>query len=802
MGGIITEREAQTSLKEMNNCKSPGSDGITVEFYKIFWNDLKQYYLDSINYSYAHGSLTELQRQSVITLLPKHNKDTTMLSNWRPISLLNVDYKLASKTIANRIKKHIKSIIHETQTGFIKGRFIGENVRLIFDTIDYLNKTDQDGILIFSDFEKAFDSLSHSFLIKCLKHFNFSTSLIQWIELFYNNITSVIINNGYFSNSFEIERGVRQGCPLSSYLFIICIELLSNAVKHNKDIKGIIINDTEIKQTMFADDATFITDGTEQSFNALIETIDNFGTISGLKLNANKTTVLRVGSLKYTDIVYKKRKKMIWTSESAKALGMLFTNSTKDNIHLNYLNKIKEFYTCLNNWKKRKLSIMGKITVIKTFALPKLVYPFTVLPNPSNEILKEIESEMYKFIWNNKPDKIKRNKLKQSYINGGLKMVDLTSFLRSIKASWVKRLLLNNNISWKSFIGMQLKPYGGNLVFQCTPNKKDVEYICQTNLFLLDVMQAWFDIKQISDKEYFGKSIIWNNQNIKIDKTIVYYKEWHNKGVTFLEHLFDYRTNRFYTFEEFKQLYNISHQDFFKYFQLISHISKTYKQSIIDEGIIYNRDTCLYDIILKSNYVNKFLYNIQLNTNIHKTQIHSSQNKWELIFQKQLNWKTLNIIPFQTTCDNYLRSFQYKIITRIIPTNTLLYKQKLTNSNLCDFCSMHYETIEHLFWECPLVTKLWYEVANYMKQKQLPIQFTLQIILFGLPLNNNQGVCINYIIILVKYFIFSMKYKQKQPIFNHFIRYFEHRLVLEKQIALNNDRIQTFIDTWIIFLEY
>ena len=114
----------------MKNNKSPGSDGLTTEFYKIFWKHIKTYIINSFNYSLKIGELTELQKQSIITLLPKPNKDTLLLENWRPISLLNVDYKIATKTIANRVKKVLHSIINTSQTGFIKGRYIGGNVRL------------------------------------------------------------------------------------------------------------------------------------------------------------------------------------------------------------------------------------------------------------------------------------------------------------------------------------------------------------------------------------------------------------------------------------------------------------------------------------------------------------------------------------------------------------------------------------------------------------------------------------------------------------------------------------------------
>ena len=122
-------------LKNMKNNKSPGLDGFTVEFYKFFWIDIGRYVLRSLNYGYRTGSLSITQKQGVITCIPKPNKSRMNLKNWRPISLLNVVYKLASAVISNRIKKVLDSIINENQKGFIAGRFLGENIRLIYDAL-------------------------------------------------------------------------------------------------------------------------------------------------------------------------------------------------------------------------------------------------------------------------------------------------------------------------------------------------------------------------------------------------------------------------------------------------------------------------------------------------------------------------------------------------------------------------------------------------------------------------------------------------------------------------------------------
>ena len=152
--------------------------------------------------------------------------------------MLNVDLKVATKVIANRIKHIITKIVDNSQTGFIKGRYIGENIRLLLEIIDNAEDKNKPGMIFFSDFEKAFDSLDHDYLKKCLNHLNFGEEFLRWIDLFYKDAKSCVTNNGHISNFFPIERGDRQGHPFSTYLFIIANELLSFKITTTESIKG------------------------------------------------------------------------------------------------------------------------------------------------------------------------------------------------------------------------------------------------------------------------------------------------------------------------------------------------------------------------------------------------------------------------------------------------------------------------------------------------------------------------------------------------------------------------------------
>ena len=162
--GLLTESECKNALKGFQKNKSPGTDGLTAEFYTFFWKQISETMIDSFNYGFTKGELSVSQRQSIIRLIPKKDNNLSYLRNWRPISLLNVDYKIATKALASRLKKVLPTVTNDAQTGYIKGRFIGENIRLISDIIHFTAEQNLEGIALFIDFEKAFDGLEWQYV--------------------------------------------------------------------------------------------------------------------------------------------------------------------------------------------------------------------------------------------------------------------------------------------------------------------------------------------------------------------------------------------------------------------------------------------------------------------------------------------------------------------------------------------------------------------------------------------------------------------------------------------------------------
>ena len=170
--------------------------------YNCFFDLQGQDLLNCFNVAYVKGEMSISQRRGVISLLPKEDANLLKLPNWRPITLLNVDYKIASKVIATRFEKVLDLLISPDQTGFLKGRYIGQNIRLVNDVVKQTKIPNIPGILVQLDFCKAFDTIEWSFIKRSLALFNFGDSIQQWVSTFYNNSESAVLNNGFCTNFF------------------------------------------------------------------------------------------------------------------------------------------------------------------------------------------------------------------------------------------------------------------------------------------------------------------------------------------------------------------------------------------------------------------------------------------------------------------------------------------------------------------------------------------------------------------------------------------------------------------------
>ena len=328
---LLTIDELFDSLSSMHSGKSPGNDGLSVEFYKKFWDVLKIPLYKSVIYSKIHGALSTSQRQAIIKLLEKKEKDKRFIQNWRPISLLNVDTKIITKAFANRLKMVLPDLISYDQTAYVNGRFIGESCRLISDILEITKNFDIGGYILTADIEKAFDSMDHNFLLAVLEKFGFGPYFVSWIKVLLNKNESCVVNGGTASSYFELKRGARQGDPIAAYLFILTLEIFFIIIRDNKDLNKLKIFDHTFLLSAYADDTTFFVQDIE-SVNNIFELFHQFSSFSGFKLNHSKCELCGIGALKGVKTALCNVKNVNLEKESIKILGIYYTYNKKVHI--------------------------------------------------------------------------------------------------------------------------------------------------------------------------------------------------------------------------------------------------------------------------------------------------------------------------------------------------------------------------------------------------------------------------------------------------------------------------------------
>ena len=363
------------------------------------------------------------------------------------------------------------------QSEFIKGRFIGDNTRLMSDIITYLKDDRNSGLFLSLDIEGASNTVSWKFINAALAKYNMPLQIIRWFNLMNEGTYARILYNGHLSDKIKLFRSCRQGDPVSPYIYLLAIECLAAQVRQNKNIKGITIHVVENKVSCYADDTLFFMDGSVKSCGCLFHDLGVFAKYSGLRPNISKTQAMWVGHEVENGPQICEELPIQWTSQM-KVLGIIFENDLQNMCKKNFDGKLDEIRAVIKNWQRRYLSIYGKICVIKNLLLPKLTHLFTALPDRTFEFIQALNTALFKFIWNGKQDKISRKSIVQPVESGGAGMIDLRLYIKSLKVSWVRRQLHSSNQWAKLFEckiaredciwdrnAISLRNFGGNIHF-------------------------------------------------------------------------------------------------------------------------------------------------------------------------------------------------------------------------------------------------------------------------------------------------------------------------------------------------
>jgi len=773
ISGMVTEDEVFKAISLSADNKSPGTDGLGNEFYKAFWPEIKELFTGSIQHSFIQGSLSISQRQGIISLIPKNGKDINYLKNWRPISLLNQDYKIIARILAERCKQHLNKLISEDQNGFVPGRYIGININRILNLIELCKDNQINGVLLNIDFEKAFDCIEWDFIYTALESFGFPQVYIKWVKTLYNNITSCVINNGKFTCFFELKRGVRQGCPLSPYLFVLAAEILSIYIKQKSDIQGIVHNGYNYLISQFADDTSLSIEGRPDNINKCFQVLKEFEKVSGLKVNVNKTEALGLGTFDKTRI---QNLNINWVDTSTKVLGIHISDDKTHLIDLNFKDLLDKIKTRLNGWKRRNLSIIGKINIIKCLGISQVIYALTMLPAPGGRFLKDLENILFEFIWNGSTDRIKRSTLVGNLDLGGINMVDICNLNRSLKIGWVKRLATQYG-TWCSSVlkNLPLVASEENIKYFLQGNLKGTDFNIwlglNTNHIWYEIMIEWSNfnyrgIQHIADRTEILNQTLWFNSLICIAKKPVFYNTWYEAGIKYIYNLLN--GDKWKSLNELAKDHNVRIK-LLDYLGILSSIPVGWRRLIKNECRDI-KETHQHNITKLCSYSkgNKPVY-MEL---VQKTcEIPTS--RWEKWTEElgedisEVDW--LDTFPRIQRCttSTRLRSLGYRFIIRDVLTNTRLIHMGKVDTVLCYLCKSESETITHLYWDCYVTKRLWERLKSIILEKtKTHIRLDPVELILGISRRSpDTGIAdiINLLCIIVKNFIHSCKCRNVFP---------------------------------------
>ncbi|CAB1348845.1 unnamed protein product, partial [Coregonus sp. 'balchen'] len=394
MEAQISLEEVESALRRMGKGKVPGMDGLLAEFYLTFWGKLGPVVLEVLKAILETGVPGGSMALGVLSLLYKKG-DTTDLGNWRPLTMLCVDYKLLAKVLADRLRTALPYVIHEDQTCGIEGRSIRWNLSLIRDSIAWVE--DRGLLLMVSalDQAKAFDRVNIYFLFRVLGRLGFGEKYIGCIRALYVGAGCRVNVNGHMGDLFDLTSGVRQGCPLSALLFVLYMEPLGAAIRADTGVEGLLIPGSgglHVKMTQYADDTSFLL-CKDLCLTRSLAIIGEFTRVSGAVLNHAKPSVKFFGRWHgRTDVPGG----LSLCIGALKILGVLF--ETSGSATLNWSRSIVVVQRKLGMWRARSLSFIGKVLVLKVDVLPSLLYMAYVYPLPAS-LRRPLVRLVFQFMW-------------------------------------------------------------------------------------------------------------------------------------------------------------------------------------------------------------------------------------------------------------------------------------------------------------------------------------------------------------------------------------------------------------------
>ena len=722
--GGLDISELDSIIPKLKNNKSPGWDGLSSEFYKTFWDEIKNILFLSLQESIESGYLSPSQRIGVLTIIPKPKPPSELvhIKNWRPITLLNTDYKIFTHAIKNRLLDSVPLIISRVQSGFQAGKSTCDNLILMSLALEHFQDNEtEEGLILEIDFEKAFDSVEHKFVTHTLRAMGFGSYMIRLVETALGGCMSLANVNGHLSTPIYIMRGLHQGSPLSPILFLIVAQVYTARMRDNPNIEGLNISGVQILLSLFADDTDVFLSAKLSCVAAVFDELEAFGSTSGCKANVSKTKCIPLGRAKHNRDLLQNLLNIYgndFTTDSFTALGIQFSNSLSitDIVNLNYNAKIKKAMSWIDSWKKRDLTIYGKVTIIKSLVMSQFTYLALPLPRPNQKVLKEMTTMIFQFLWGCKRDKIKRSVIAQPTSNGGIDMFLPEEFILGLKTSLITKLVGNSfDHNWKRIVLNQLK-YSDHP--RISIENGLVKAGCQ---FTGDLLAAYLEWKAAAASSKGGSvnHCIWSHKNI----TDIGARLW-NENLIRLNILY---ISDFIT-DDYMEV--LSYPDFLNKWKLDRIVITS--QNYVDIKMAIRRYNCPATSA-------KSISKVESSTNlsffgrpaVKGRQIRIAMKKaldlsditplntWQTVLMRNgVDWPSiLYNIRFGVTNNYKLIQFQYKLIMRISTCKLMRWKMRIEkDSGNCNYCNVP-ESLTHIFLDCNHTFGFVNKLGNFIREK-------------------------------------------------------------------------------------
>ena len=388
----FTIEEMYDAIFSFLNAKSPGPDGLSIEFYKCVFSVIKDDLLAMFNTFKRTEFLPSKMKNGLITLIPK-NKDVSQIENYRGTTLNNVDLKILTKMLHNRLYPYLENYLHNSQYAN-KGKKIWELNCVLRDLyMDMNSNCELDSFMVRIDFQKAFDSINMMYLYKVMEKMGIPPKFIAMVRAIDHDLSAKLVINGAVSKRIKIEKGTRQGDPLSMDKFTIALNPLLVALDRNQNIKKYVSKcNKEFLTLAVADDLTVFTNYLTSLLNIKFE-IDRYREASGLQININKTKGFffnKQNVHNIQDLPFEH-----W-NDNMIILGIPY--GTNEYVNNKWKEKFLELDNEITYFQSYKyLTIQAKAIISKTKFLPKMSYICSTLPTP--KIIKDkIDDRLLRFV--------------------------------------------------------------------------------------------------------------------------------------------------------------------------------------------------------------------------------------------------------------------------------------------------------------------------------------------------------------------------------------------------------------------